>query len=427
MATINLPYGKETLSISLPDRWLGHVAVPRPVRSTGDAEGIIRQVLHQPIGSPRLSELVRRGQRIAVVVDDFTRKTPVARFLSLVLDELKSAGVREADTTIVVALGTHRPMTAAEIKAKVGERIAGSMQIVNTPSHVEEQMTFLGTSSNGIPAWVNRTVAEADVRIGLGMITPHSDAGFSGGSKIILPGVCSSLTVNAFHAATAYHGETQLGQVDSVIRRDLEEFVAEKAPLAFIVNVIFTLQGEIAQCVAGHPVHAHRKGVSYAMDVFGVLIPHKYPVVVANSSPYDVDLWQSTKGAFCGGQVTANGGSLILVTAASEGNSNYPRFPSYLGAGPDLLKRQLAEGKYSDATLASESVKLWQLRRRANLVMVSDGLTDRDFATMGIKNLPTVEAAVEEAVGRLPPSQRNRSVCVIPQAGVVLPVLEPID
>lgn len=424
MATIELPYGKGTLSIGLPESWLGHVAMPRSVRPKGNAEEIVQRALHQPIGSPRLSELVRRDQRVAVIVDDFTRKTPAARFLPLVLDELERAGVREADTTIVVALGTHRPMTPEEIRAKVGERISGSIRIVNCPSHLEEQMTFLGTSSNGIPAWVNRTVAEADVRIGLGMITPHSDAGFSGGSKIILPGVCSSLTVSAFHGATAYHGETQLGQVDSVIRRDLEQFVAEKVPLAFIVNVILTLDGEIVQCVAGHPVLAHRSGVSHALDVFSVPVPHRYPVVVANCFPYDLDLWLSTKGAFCGGLVTASGGTLILVTAATEGNSNYPQFPSYLGTGPDLLMQQLEKRACPNATLASESVKLWQLRHRANLVMVSDGLTESDFATMGIRNLPTVEAALREAVGRLPPPLRDRSVCVIPQGGIVLPVLE---
>jgi nickel-dependent lactate racemase len=425
MATIDLPYGKRTLTLTLPDIWLGHVAIPRRVRPAGDAEEILRQALHTPIGSPRLSELVRRGQRVAVIVDDFSRKTPVARFLPLVLDELRRAGVGISDTTIVMALGTHRPMTADEIKAKVGERIAASMPIVNSPSHAEEQTTFLGTSSNGIPAWVNRAVVEADVRIGLGMITPHSDAGFSGGSKIILPGVCSSQTVNAFHAATAYHGETQLGQVDSVIRRDLEQFVAEKAPLAFIVNVIFTLDGEIAQCVAGHPVLAHRRGVSHALRVFSVSIPHKYPVVVANCFPYDLDLWLSTKGAFCGGLVTPDGGTLIVVTAATEGNSNYPQFPAYLGTNPESLMEQMEGGVSPNATLASESVKLWQLRRRANLVMVSDGLTDRDFEAMGIRRLPTIEAAVEEAVYRLPASQRDRSVCVIPEAGVVLPVLEP--
>lgn len=420
--TIILPYGKKQLSIKIPNRWLGQVLVPEPVQPAPDIKTLVSNALKNPVSSPQLSQIVRPGQKVAIIVDDYTRKTPIFQFLPIVLEHITSAGVQKSDIRIVIALGTHRLMTELEIKNKVGNKIMEEYEIVNLPCELQSEMVFLGTSSNGIPAWVNRVVAEADVRIGLGMITPHSDAGFSGGAKIILPGVCSSLTVNAFHAAGAFINENPLGNVETPIRQHLERFVVERVPLNFIINVIVTLNGEIYQCVAGDPVAAHRQGVVYSKRVFGVPFPHRYQVVVTNSYPYDVDLWQSTKGAFCGDLVVADGGTLILLTAATEGNSNYPVFPSYIGRDRKELKQKIEMKEIEFPLLAAESVKLGALKERINLVLVSDGLTELDTAQMGVQYYSTIEQAVTDAVSRLPASQREKAVCVIPQAGITLPL-----
>jgi nickel-dependent lactate racemase len=420
--TIILPYGNTQLSVNIPDRWLGQVLIPEHVQPARDIQALVSNALEKPISSPQLSQIVKPGQKVVIIVDDYTRKTPIYQFLPFVLEHLTSAGVKKADIRIVVALGTHRPMTELEIKDKIGKKIMGEYEIVNLPCELQSEMIFLGTSSNGIPAWVNRAVAEADIRIGLGMITPHSDAGFSGGAKIILPGVCGSSTVNAFHAAGAFVNENPLGNVETPIRQNLERFVAERVPLSFIINVIVTLNGEIYQCVAGDPVVAHRRGVIYSKKVFGVPLPHRYQVVVANSYPYDVDLWQSTKGVFCGDLVVADGGTLIVLTAATEGNSNYPVFPSYIGRDRNELKQKIEMNEIKFPLLAAESVKLGALKERINLVLVSGGLTELDAAHMGIQYYSTIEQAVTDAVSRLPSSQREKAVCVIPQAGITLPL-----
>jgi nickel-dependent lactate racemase len=423
MPNINIHYGSQTLEIDFPNLWLGQIATPEPVTPVADVGKTVQEALNQPIGSPQLPQIIEPGQKVSIIIDDFTRKTPVAQILPFLLEELRSSGVKQKDVSIVVALGTHRAMNDVELIDKIGEEIVNEYNIVNVPSTTESEMLFLGTSSNGIPAWINRAVADADVRIGIGMITPHSDVGFSGGAKIILPGVCNNITVNSFHAAGAFLGETQLGKVDSVIRHNLEEFVAERVPLNFIINVICTIDGEIFECVAGHPKYAHRQGVKYAKRVFGVLIQRRHAVVVANCYPYDVDLWQSTKGAFCGSLITADGGTLILVTAATEGNSNYPLFPTFIGMDPEKLKREIQAGDLSHANLKAESIKLAILRKRVNLVLVSDGLSPEDAKQMGIPIYATVEKALFDAVHQLPDNKRRKSVCVVPQAGVVLPIL----
>jgi nickel-dependent lactate racemase len=423
MARFELPYGSKRLPVTIPDEWLGALVHPRPPVPPSDERVLIAQALSNPIGTGPLPKFISPDSRVTVIVDDYTRKTPVRRMLPALLAELTASGAQPESIRFVVALGTHRPMTDAELVAKLGPEVVANFPIVNLPSTASDAMVYLGESSDQIPAWVHRAVADADVRIGVGMITPHMDAGFSGGAKIILPGVCSDLTVDAFHRAGALIPDNQLGGLGSPLRRNLERFVAERVPLHFILNAIITLDGAIYRCVAGDPVAAHRAGVAHALQVFGVPLDRRYPVVVAGCSPYDVDWWQSFKGAFCGDLLTADGGTLILVTAAPEGNSTYPLVPAYVGRDPDALRAEIEAGLVADVKQAVSGVQIGRLKKRLQLALVSDGLTADDAATMGIPFFPSVEKAVEWAGSRLPAGARVGSIALIPQAGIVLPIV----
>jgi lactate racemase len=413
---------------------VGAVIAPQPAAASGKAEDLVAAALRHPTGTPPLRNLAQSvavlGQRIAILIDDCTRKTPTAQILPLVLAELAAAGVAQHDITIVVALGTHRPLTEQELHTKLGAAAHAGYTVVNQPctdaaGFVEVgQMTSLqgGVELPPIPAQINRHVLQADLRISIGMITPHLDAGFSGGAKMVLPGVCSLATVDAFHLASAFVPLNQFGDPDAPLRRLLEEFVARHAPLHFIVNVVLGLDGSLYACVAGDPIAAHRHGVEAARQVYGVPIPRRYPVVIANCSPYDQDLWQSIKGAWAGDLVTADGGTLILVTAAPEGNSSYELVPHYAGIDPDLLRADILSGRVADAMQAATGVMWGTMRRRVRLMLVSAGLTGEDAAAMRAEYYADVEAAMTAALARLPAAERAGAAAVIPLAGVVLPM-----
>jgi lactate racemase len=283
-------------------------------------------------------------------------------------------------------------------------------------------MIYLGEASNGIPAWVQRAVVEADFRIGVGMITPHMDAGFSGGAKIILPGVCGAETVNAFHARAVDDPKNPLGDPEAPLRLALEKFVQERIPMDFIVNLILTPQEQVFQCVTGHAIVAHRQGVEYARQVYGLPAPRCYPVVVANCAPYQQDLWQSCKGLWCGDLLTADGGTLVWVTHAPEGYSGHPLLPGYIGSPPEDLKRNLDAGECAEAMSAATGVMIGRMKNRIRIALVSSGLTSADAEVMGLDHFTSVEPAVATAVNRLPPSERPGSVAAIPQAGLILPL-----
>lgn len=425
MRTLVLKSGQSTRTIAVPDEWIGAVVEPRPVAVTAEAAAIVKAALSHPIGSALLGGLVQPDHEVAILVDDYTRKTPIEQMLPPVLEALRAARVPDEHIHMVIALGTHRPMTDAELAQKLGAEIAQRYDVINVPSTCADEFVYLGEASSGLPAYVNRAVAEADVRIGLGMITPHLDAGFSGGMKIILPGVCGSRTVDAFHRESAFIEQNQLGQIAAPLRQTLEQFVAERVPLTFIVNAIVTPDGQLVACVAGHPLHAHRAGVKHALAVFSAPAKQRYPIVVVNCYPYDIDLWQSVKGIWAGDLITDDGGTLIAVTAAPEGNSTYPLVPGYIGRDADELKREIETGAALDEKQAATGAMFHTLLRRIRLVLVSDGLTADDARAMGIDTYRSVEAAIAAEIDRLPIGARTGAIGFVPQAGIVLPMIEP--
>jgi nickel-dependent lactate racemase len=420
MVRLHLPYGSNALTPEIPDRHLGEVVQPCPVRPADDALAIIRSALEQPIGTCRLDQMVDAGQTVAVIVDDLTRTTPVRLILPLVLQSLHAAGVAREAVRIVLALGTHRAMTEAEIIAKVGAEIPGQYTVVNISGSCREEMVYMGTSSYGIPTWINRAVAQADVKIGVGQITPHVNAGYSGGAKIILPGVCGTHTVETFHAKETDLDANLLGWLDSPLRQDLEAFVRGRVGLDFIVNAIMTSDHHLYQCVAGHAIAAHRAGVRYAQEVYSVSVSRRYPIVVANAYPKDMDLWQSTNAIWSGALMIEDGGSLILVANAWDGHSAYPTLPQRLGSEPVALKRAFDAGETSDPMTAIFGIVLGRIRRRFDIALISAGLTPTDAAMMGFAYHETVEQALHHALLKHSPEAK---VAILTHGGITFPIV----
>jgi nickel-dependent lactate racemase len=419
--TIEVPSGSEKLPVRLPADWLGEVVSPAQDVNPRPVAGILRRALDEPIGAPRLEDLAKPGQKVALLVDDHTRKTPVRAILPLVLEQLEAARVKRTDISIVVALGSHRLMTPSELRAKLGESAARELRIINSPS-AEMETAYVG-DFHGVPARANRVAVEADLRIGLGMITPHMDAGFSGGAKIVLPGVFDRRMVDAFHTRSVDLPGNPLGSLDAPLRLELERFVADHLPLDFIVNVIPTASGDVYDCVAGHSVEAHRSGALRARQVYGVSVKKPYPVVLAACHPYEQDLWQSMKGLWCGELLTADGGDLILLTRAGEGSGGYPGLPAYIGKDPDEMKQALLSGECADRMEAVTGILVGLMKRRIRIGLVSPGLKADDARSMGFAYYETVEDAIQDAVSKLPAGERRGSVAVVTHAGLVLPLL----
>jgi lactate racemase len=417
MPIIKLPYGENTLSFFIDENRLGDVVTPAPTTPVTDPATTIMDALARPLGTPPLHQILAPGQRVALIIDDITRETPGRLILPIVLKEMGLAGIRREDISIVMALGTHRPMTPSEIEAKIGPELA-RYRVINTPASDMTTMTYMGRSSGGVPIWVNRAVAEADVRIGIGSIVPHLDAGWGGGAKIVLPGVCGALTVEAFHEKIVDIPDNQLGLEDAVLRIDLEKFVGETIGLEFIVNVVLDGESRLYGCVTGHYIKAHRAGVALARDVYGVAVESCYPLVIAGAHPHHIDLWQSTKALAAGEIITAPGGTLILAAECPEGLGSHPLFADYLSYDEERLLRDFHEGRVDDRVAAVEALAIIRMKQRFRIGLVSWGLTAEDARCMGLTWYNTLEEAVKAETSR----NTGIRVAVITHGGVTLPI-----
>jgi nickel-dependent lactate racemase len=317
-----LPWGKEDLSLTLPATWRpAKVLEPSPQTGVSDTTEEVRRSLSQPIGSQRLCDLARPGIRVAVVIDDVSRPTPVGLILPAVLEELERGGVRRADVILVAALGVHRPMQADEMERRAGP-LLGGLRWQNHDCNDLEQLAFLGTTQRRTPVFINRTVAQADLVVAIGCIEPHLIASFGGGFKALIPGVAGRETIAHNHALNCRPDTfNMVGQPieRNPMRLDLEEAGRLLAAPVFVVNAILDNALQVVRAVCGDPVAAHRVGARVSQAIYGVPISSPADVVIVNSHPMDQDLRQGSKALANTIRAVRPGGVQIILMRAEEG------------------------------------------------------------------------------------------------------------
>lgn len=414
MKRIELPGG---IWFEVEDDLLGEVVSPVPVEPVPDPLAEINRALDSPLGTGPLEERLHPDQKVAIIIDDITRQTPTKLMLPPILERIEAAGIPREAVSIVIALGTHRPQTEAENEVKIGREVMNQYRVVNTPADDEAALTYLGESALGVPTWVNNYVAEADIRIGLGSIVPHLDAGFGGGAKVVLPGVCGQKTVETFHDRMATVTTNQLGLIEAPLRLDLEAFVADRVPLDLILNTIPDRDDNIYRCVAGHPVRAHRAGITHAQEVFGAPVERRSPVVLSHGHPHNIDFWQASKGLVSAELMAAERGSLILVADCPEGFGPHPLYAEYVGLELDELLRRIEADEVEDRVAAVEAVALCRQRQHFRIGLVSEGISPEEAATMGYTHYPTIEDAMAGELKDRP----EPKVGILTHGGVLAP------
>ena len=321
--TLVLPWGKETLSLELPDNWtITGTYEPASVPPAPDPAVEVARSLQTPIGSAQLKTRVKSGMKVCIIIDDGSRPTPVALIYPQVLAELKRGGVHEADITVIPAIGLHRGMSEGEVRQRLGIEPNSPLHFVNPECDDFNSMIHLGTTSRGTQVWLNRQVVEADFIISIGCIEPHIIASFGGGYKNIIPGVAGRVTTAHNHSLNCSSNTfNMVGQPieNNPMRLDLEEGCRMLKQPVFIINAILNNFQQVIQIVAGDPVQAHREGVKTSASLYGVSIPGPADIVITDSHPMDSDLRQGVKALANTIRTLKPGGVLITLVRAEEG------------------------------------------------------------------------------------------------------------
>ena len=415
---VSLPHGSSTRQLSIPSANLAWTISPAERPGLGDVEGAVRVAMRSPIGGPTLRELALNQRDVVVLVDDSTRCTPHPAVLPAVLAELNEAGILDRQITLLIALGTHRPMSRQEQETHYGAETVSRVQVVNLPP---DDFVDLGQTPSGVPIQVSRLYSQAGLAIAVGSIFPHPVAGFSGGAKMVQPGVCSWLTTSRTHMMGAAGARTILGNPENPVRAEMEE-IARRSGLAFIINTVLNRQGEVVSVVAGDTVRAHRRGVIAAMEVYGVTFPELVDIVIVSSRPADRDLWQAIKAVTAAGLTVRPGGEVILLTPAYEGVCVEHPCLVALGDEPwQKVEQAVRCGSVEDEVGASTHIVLGLTRAFAQVTVVSDGITPDEAHRMGLQHCNTLESALGAALSRLGSGSR---IGVITEGGEVLPLAE---
>jgi nickel-dependent lactate racemase len=397
---IDVPYGEETRTLRIPEANLEWVVGPSDAPAVPDLARAVRQAIRAPIGAPTLPELVaRHGTRTTILVDDGTRSTPQREILPILLDELNAAGVPDAEITVMIALGTHRPMDRAECVARYGEAVMARVPVENLPQS-EDDFEDLGVTPLGVPIQVSKRYLESELTIAVGNIIPHMYAGWGGGAKMIQPGVSSHVTTARTHLMAGPRVYEVLGQVENPVRREMEQ-IAVASGLTFIVNVVLNRHAGVVAVVAGDVVAAHRAGVEIARPIYTVEVATQADIVVASSHPADRDLWQGFKAVNNCGMLARDGGTLILLIPAPEGLSPDHPYLIELGETPGEVVCQMDErGEIADGVGASTFLALDQTRRRVQIVLVTDGIAHDEAAKIGLTATTDFPTALSAALAR---------------------------
>ena len=382
--TIFIPSTPSPVALRVPEGVRLRVASPPEVEGAPRPGEMIRQALDAPIGSPRVEELVKKGDKVCIIADDLTRPTPVALILSQLLPRLHRAGVEREDVTIVMALGSHRPMTPGEMAQRVGPEVFARYRVLNSEFRDPSLLVQVGTSRLGTPIRVFRPAMEADVRIAIGNIVPHGTMGWAGGAKILYPGITAEDIVSEFHIMQGFQKDIVFGRDESEIRLAVEEWTRQIG-LHFIINTVLNGRFELYQVVAGHYVQAHRKGVEYAKRALGVALDGRPNIVLSSSYPMDIDFWQCIKGVWSAGNVIDQGGTMLVLGPCVEGLGAHRDFPGHIGLedGEEVLRRAVRAGEGEDLISMAIGVSVGKLRRRCQIHWFSDGITREELEPSG--------------------------------------------
>jgi len=340
---MKLKYGKKEIQLPLQEKNIIQILNPKKQEALLDPENRLKELLKNPIGCPSLRELIfqKKSKKILIIVNDITRPTPYEVILPPLLDELHQIGIKKENITFMVATGIHRSNSPEEIKKMFGKNIFSAYRFMNHDCD-DPNSKDLGQLKNGNNLWVDPMVSDIDFIITTGVIVPHYFAGFSGGRKSILPGICGRKTIESNHAQMV-HPNARAGNLKgNPVHQEMQE-AAEKVEVDFNINVVTDENHKIVEMVAGELLASWQQGVEVCKQIYICPIEKKADIVIASAGGYpkDINVYQAQKALDNAFQAVKPGGSIILIAECPEGygEDTFERWIEEANSPDDILNR----------------------------------------------------------------------------------------
>lgn len=392
---MNIPflYGKTEMRVTCPDENVLAVVEPGAIPDACDELQMVRDAVRNPIGSKRLSRIAKPGDTVAIVADDHARPFVGWKVVPAVLEELREAGVRDEDITIIMGLGTHRPCTPDEINRLLGREVAARYRVVNHNMDDKDNLVYLGMTSRGNAVWVNRIFAQADVRVLTGQIGIIS-FGFSGGRKSVLPAVSGRDTIY-FNHRHEWITKAHFGSLEHNVMHDDALEAGHLAKVDFIANVVLNPKQQVIKAVAGDMVVAWMEGVNFAREIYTAPLKQRPEIVItsAGGSPADDTLFQALKGYQQSYLVMKRGGCVILVADCPDGVGD-KELDHFLRMDSDEFFKRVEAGErvHFMADILHSGLE------KASEIFLKSSLPPEQVKAFGFVPVQSVEEAIEKAL-----------------------------
>jgi lactate racemase len=421
---VHLAYGRIGLDVDLdPDRT--DVVRPSHRRAAADPASALQRSLRQPVAGMPLRDRVAPGSTVAISVCDITRAQPRELMVNAVLAELEGL-VARPDVTVVIATGTHRANTDSELRAMLGDEIVDTVHVVNHDARDRGTLTWCGTHA-GVPVWLNRDWCDADVRITTGFVEPHFFAGFSGGPKLVVPGLAGLDTVLVLHDAARIGSDRATWGVTegNPVHDDIRAVVGAVGGVTYALDVTLDDDQRIVSAYGGDLFAMHAAACAEVKSAAMVAVPDRYDVVITTGSGYPLDqnLYQSVKGMSAAASVVKRGGSILCVAECADGFPDHGSYREVLSsaASPSQLLTQIAA---RSVTVPDQ----WQVQVQSKIQVLADvsvatgGLTATDLEQAHLGHVTPDAASIEAwATVALARAGQGARMCVLPEGPQTVP------
>ncbi len=430
---IDVPLGSEMQQVIVPrDQFLGSF-LPKQMPVLQDPEAELKRSIHEAFETCGIVNNAKPGAKACIVITDRTRPTPNHMIVPILLDTLNTLGVRDKDMTIIVGVGMHAPDSAEAIRQNVGKAVADRVEVINSEPDNADAMVFMGETSFGTPVEVHCRFAEADIRIGTGNVTPCMLAGWSGGGKIVLPGVASRQTIYENHKRfTGILADLECGSLlgimppQNIVRTDIEE-AATKSGIDMVINTVLDTRNNPIAVWAGEHVSVHRAAIEKLLPYVEVKVPQQVDVLVTGVGEvnFEVSLFQG--GSRVCGEVDRylkEGGTLIMANECREGiyeGFEHEEFRDWMRQMPtpaklrDLTERMEIGGEKSCVLHAFS----WLIHEKGcRIITVTNNMTKEELKEVHLDHASPVQKAFDDALNCY---GKSASIAAMPFGALVLP------
>ena len=421
---VELQYGETGLLVEgLPEE---RTTVIEPSHPPGapDEYGAVTQAMRQPVCGAPLKELVRRGQTIAISVCDGTRPQPRDIVVPAILDELDGLA-RLEDVVVLVATGTHRGNTETELRRMLGDDVVDAVRVVNHDSRDASRLTWVGEVGADVPVWLNSEWLTADVRITTGFVEPHFFAGFSGGPKMVAPGLAGLETIVTLHDARRIgHPNARWGVVEgNPVHEDIRA-IAARTGVDFALDVVLDGNKRVARAFGGELFAMHRAATATAAQAAMRALPRRFEVVLTTNAGYPLDqnLYQAVKGMSAAAQIVEPGGTIICAAECRDGFPDHGDYRHQLtsASSPAALLDQIERRTFAIPDQWEIQIQA-RIQSTARVVMHTSYLSDNDLAEAHLEQTRDIADTVSKALADAGP---HSALCVLPWGPLTIPYVD---